>query len=292
MKRILFLSGIDFKSKSIQVIRKTPEAYAAAGWKVDYIVARDNCPAGNYFYESEINPDGIHVVSTLWPFPKLSASLARFPGLLLSKFASYIVIAKLFFLAMRQLDKHCYDVVYGYELQGVLTMNVLRLLRLIKKEKVISRFQGTFLNEMFIGKQYGRLLFNLDTILALWLHSDLLIMTNDGTQGDRALMRIKGKKEYRSHFWVNGVDIPSVRSENVQLLRQKYSLKKMHVFLSVSRLVGWKRVERGIGIMAELKEEGLTHFKYLIVGDGDARPFLEELVVEQGLVENACPIPQ
>jgi len=49
-KTILFLSALDFKEKSIQVIRKTPEAYLKYGWKVFYVVARDNSKYGNYFY--------------------------------------------------------------------------------------------------------------------------------------------------------------------------------------------------------------------------------------------------
>lgn len=51
MKKILFLSGLDFKDKSIQVIRKTPEAYVNSGWSVHYIVARDTSSKGNYYYE-------------------------------------------------------------------------------------------------------------------------------------------------------------------------------------------------------------------------------------------------
>lgn len=31
-KTILFLSALDFKEKSIQVIKKTPEAFVKAGW--------------------------------------------------------------------------------------------------------------------------------------------------------------------------------------------------------------------------------------------------------------------
>ena len=61
MKKILFLSALDFKEKSIQVIRKTPEAYAAAGGDVDYIVARDDVKNGNYSYEEVINPQNINV---------------------------------------------------------------------------------------------------------------------------------------------------------------------------------------------------------------------------------------
>ena len=60
-KKILFLSAIDFKDKSIQVIRKTPEAYRDHGFDVSYVVARDNVSDGNYFYEQEINPDNLKI---------------------------------------------------------------------------------------------------------------------------------------------------------------------------------------------------------------------------------------
>ena len=46
-RKILFVSALDFKEKSIQVIRKTPEAFAAADWDVDYLTARDYSRRGN-----------------------------------------------------------------------------------------------------------------------------------------------------------------------------------------------------------------------------------------------------
>ncbi len=60
--RILFLSGLDLKQKSIQVIHKTPEAYARRGCYVKYIVSRDTSIRGDYYYEDVINPPGIEVV--------------------------------------------------------------------------------------------------------------------------------------------------------------------------------------------------------------------------------------
>ena len=285
-KRILFLSGLDFKEKSIQVIRKTPDAYSAAGWYVDYVVARDNNPNGNYFYEAAINPEGVNVIRIFWPFPGLRSNLPRFLWLLFSKFVSLIVVVKLAMIGAKQLKMHKYDIIYGYELHGVLAMNLLRLLGLAKKIKKISRFQGTFLNDMFEKKQYFRLLFNSDLILALRLDSDLLIMTNDGTQGDKAVARIKGKKKYNSVFWVNGVDLLSVNCDEVDSLRREYLLREHYVFLSVSRLVRWKRIDKGLMILSELKKKGFTNFKYLIVGDGDSKTYLQEQVVVLGLQDD------
>ena len=61
-KKILFISGIDFKEKSIQVIRKTPEAYVKRGWDVHYLVLRDVSKRGNYYYEEPLNPSGVQSV--------------------------------------------------------------------------------------------------------------------------------------------------------------------------------------------------------------------------------------
>lgn len=276
MKKILFLSGIDFKEKSIQVIVKTPEAYAKDGWLVDYIVARDNCQNGNYFYENEINPIGVNVNRVYWPFPVLRATKNRFFSLLLSKFSSAITIFNLFRHAKNHIKKEKYDVVYGYELQGVLALQFLKFFTNFDA-KTVTRFQGTFLNEMFVNNQYLRLLFNFDLVLAIKSKSDLLIMTNDGTRGDKALTKIKGKTIYNFRFWVNGVD------EYINELSSEKIISKPVRFLSVSRLVGWKRVDRGIKIIKSLVNSGLEKLTYTIVGEGECRGELENLVKELNL---------
>lgn len=285
-RKVLFLSALDFKDKSIQVIKKTPVAYADNGWKVDYVVARDNCPTGNYFYEPEINLDNVNIIRIYWPLAKLKSKLPRFLSLIVNKLASLIVVFRLAYLGFKQIRKNDYDLIYGYELQGILAMNVLKFFGLTRKMKTISRIQGTFLNEMFESKAYGRLLFNLDLILAIRLKSDLLIMTNDGTQGDKAIERIRGNKKSNHVFWVNGVENMVFLPENKQEIIDKYNLQGKHIFLSISRLVGWKKVDRGITILSELKRKGNVDFKYLIVGDGDNKPHLEKLVDDLNLSDN------
>jgi glycosyltransferase involved in cell wall biosynthesis len=271
MKKVLFLSGLDFKDKSIQVIRKTPEAYVKKGWHVDYIVARDNVEGGNYFYEDEINPSGVHVYRVYWPLLKLRALFSRPFDLLLSKVSSGLVVIKLIYKALKLIKENDYDVVYGYELQGVLAMNLLKPF-LSKSTKKVSRFQGTFLNEMLINKQYLRLFFNLDLLLAIRSNSDLLIMTNDGTQGDKAVQKVKGTKPYRMEFWPNGVD-----SLPEQLVSPFEKPAGTTTFMSISRLVGWKKVERNIYLMSALKKLGVNDIKYYIIGDGDQKASLISL---------------
>ena len=165
-------------------------------------------------------------------------------------------------------------------MQGVLAMNLLRLF-ISSETKTISRFQGTFLNEMFSAKEYVRLIFNTDLVLAIWLKSNLLIMTNDGTQGDLAVRRIKKHQGYNMFFWVNGVDRFDIAPDLKEI---KKSLESI-VFMSVSRLVGWKRVDRNIEILAALKDLGYVAFKYYVIGEGNKKNELLELVKQKDLVE-------
>ena len=93
--RVLFLSSLDFKEKSIAVIRKTPEAYVAAGWDVTYIVARDTAANGNYSYEAVIDPEGMRIERFRWPIPRIRERL-RGPLLAAAmQVAWYGVVAKL-----------------------------------------------------------------------------------------------------------------------------------------------------------------------------------------------------
>ncbi len=70
-KNILFISALDFKEKSIQVIKKTPVYYVKNGWDVIYIVLRDNSKHGNYFYEKEIFLEGVKLYRIYLPLTNL-----------------------------------------------------------------------------------------------------------------------------------------------------------------------------------------------------------------------------
>lgn len=275
MRKIIFLSALDFKEKSIQVIRKTPEAYRDKGWQVDYVVARDERAGGNYFYEKELNPNNINVYRTGWPLNKVRCNSNRYISLVSNKIASFMVVAKLFFLARKLLKSNRYDVVYGYELQGVLAANLLKFFS-SRNSLLVSRFQGTFLNEMFEKKQFARQFFNLDLIFAIWLPSNIKIMTNDGTQGDKAIMKICGNKaEFK--FWVNGVD--EVENPSISVIDNSKHIE----LLTVSRLVGWKRVDRAIDLLEALISKSKKQFRLTIIGDGSEKKSLIRYASSKGL---------
>lgn len=283
MPRILFLSALDFKEKSIQVIRITPQSYARAGWDVHYIVARDNTKRGNYSYEPEISIPGVEVERFYWPLKRLRDLIQhRYLNLLSTKLAGLLVIVSLALRARRALSKQDFDVVYGYEMHGVLAVRLLRLFGFVGDAKIVSRFQGTWLAEMLRKRQGMRLLWNLDQVVALRSKSDLCIMTDDGTHGDFAYNRLNKGNEAKLRFWTNGTDQVESDLSYEEARRCLGVAADELVLLSVSRLEAWKRVDRNIEIAKALKERGIP-FRYFVVGEGSMRDHLTRLAKEGNL---------
>ena len=276
-KNILFISGIDFKEKSIQVIRKTPEAYRDAGWDVDYIVARDNSPKENYYYEEEIQIEGINIERIYWPISKHY----NFPyvfRMLLNKLYSCVVIFKLAAVARIQLKRKEYDIIYGYEMHGVLAAYLVRFSNRFRS-KIVSRFQGSFLYEMIKNKRYIKLFFNLDFIIALMVPTDLIIMTDDGTEGDKAIRHFKGKKFSDYIFLPNGVDLLHFDTEKMKNIIDYHKIGDKIVCIAISRLVEWKRVDRVVKLINSLKHiQGSKELFLFIVGEGEEIQNLKLLV--------------
>lgn len=281
-KNILFISANDFKEKSIQVIRKTPEAYSQKDWNVIYLVARDNSRTGNYFYEKEINPAGITVIRFEMPFTKIKDFFKNHSiKTIISKLIGFITIFLLFIKAIKLIKKNDIKVLYGYEIHGVLASF---LCKLIYKKKLIyiHRFMGTWLTSYYNQRKKLKLFLNFDAIFALKLNSDLLIMTNDGTQGNKALKIFNSKSLKNYRFWINGVDEQKLPVEKNVEFKNQLGLKDEIIFLSISRLNSWKRVDRVINILSLIKKE---NFKYFIVGDGELKDKLKKLVEEKNLIK-------
>ena len=280
-KKILFLSGIDFKERSIQVIRKTPEAFARHGWDVTYIVARDNSKTGNYFYEPIINPDNINVIRFNYPLTKLynRVKLGSIKAILL-RFRYILCAILLTYQGNRCLKQGDFSIVYGYESLGVIAAYLLKTLGKLHGIKRVSRFQGTFFVTMFLEqKSYFKLLLNLEKITALKIPSDLCIMTNDGTKGLQTLEKLKSKNLQNVFFWVNGVDISNADKNQIEKLKKGLKIIDDEVvILSISRLEKIKRVDSSIKIISKLKHQHkVNNLKLLIIGDGSEAKYLKHL---------------
>ena len=165
-KKILFVSGVDFKEKSIQVIRKTPEAYVDRGWEVDYLVLRDVSKKGNYYYEKPIYPEGVNVYRHSYLLSFL-LDIVPFQLLrtILNKIISYFGVFQLVFYANRLLKLNNYAVVYGYEHIGTRAVSLLKKFGRVRNKVLVSRFQGTWMSLYYKNKRYLKLLLNIDFYL-------------------------------------------------------------------------------------------------------------------------------
>lgn len=285
-KSILFISALDFKEKSLQVIRKTPEAYVQHGWDVHYLVARDNSEVGDYSYENEINPSGVCIYRIYWPLVSLANRYGeqRYPNMIINKIRGILVILLLTINSIRLLKQKHVDVVYGFGKHGVLAVKLLSLFGLLKNKAIVTRFLGSFVFEMIENREYLRLFWNLDEIAALRFSADLTIMTDDGTQGDKALELIKSKTK-RFVFWPNGCDFFEL-NKSLSQVKDEYGLTDEFVILTVCRLVKWKRVDRGLHLIAKLtKDFGIQHIKYFIIGDGEQKHELEQMAYQLGIAD-------
>jgi glycosyltransferase involved in cell wall biosynthesis len=102
-------------------------------------------------------------------------------------------------------------------------------------------------------------------------------MTDDGTLGDKAMKIFKSKSLLNFKFWANGVDEQKLSVDKIQKFKNKLGLKDEKIFVSISRLESWKRVDRAIDIIKKVKEENI---KYFIIGDGYLKEDLENKVKE------------
>ena len=288
--KILFLSGEDFKGKSIQVIRKTPEAYRDAGWIVNYIVYRDISKKGNLFYETPQGIENIVLQRYILPGWRLDGIINyRLFSFIIARVRRFLCVFLLFCKGYFFLQKNDVDIVYGYEPAGFIAVRMLKILRKTKNAKIVSRFQGVlYIKEWIRRKERMRYFTNFGYFYALKAPSDLCIMTNDGSQGESVLKQLNSKQT-NICFLTNGVDNISISEAELSTFKLKnplYNTPKIKL-ISISRLDEHKRIDRGICIFEYLvKYLGCSNVHYIIVGEGAHRSSLEKMVGYKGLKEH------
>lgn len=170
------------------------------------------------------------------------------------------------------------DLVYGYEIYGT---PVARRAADEFGLPMVARFQGTLMSERQ-KMRLARLRFHKH-VAGLSVPADLVIMTNDGTLGLDYLLSL-GHSEERIRFWMNGVD-RSILDEPVRDVRAELGVPaEAQMLLTVSRLSFWKRVDRSIRLIAELKRRG-SEARLVIVGTGHEESRLRELAVAENVAD-------
>lgn len=165
---------------------------------------------------------------------------------------------------------------YAYEIFGV---KAAKKMSVKMSVPFVSRFQGTILcgrKQNIIDKIRFPLHYQ-----ALKTTSDLMIMTDDGTQGLKIVKELGNPME-NIVFWKNGLDLlekdyNDICNFNKIEFRNSFGIQENDfVLLTVSRLAEWKRVDRAIRIISDEKLAECS-IKLVIVGDGSCRHSLEQL---------------
>lgn len=203
---------------------------------------------------------------------------------LLFRWLDHRVMTRRFIQAAERLlsENAAETVLYAYEVFGV---EACRQLSEKYSIPFVTRFQGTIL--IGCADTAENRLRRYPHYQALSCPSDLVIMTDDGTQGNRVLRELGNTSP--TLFLRNGLDliegdIPArIADFDTASFRAALGVGADEtMFLTVSRLENWKRVERAINGFAEFCRSSSAG-KLVIVGDGTARRELESLAGTYGL---------
>lgn len=203
---------------------------------------------------------------------------------LISRKLNYVYISSKYVSVCEEIIKQNNNpiVLYAYEIAGVKACA-----RLAQKYSLplVTRFQGTILSQ-YKDNLYYRIR-KYPHYGALSQPADLIIMTNDGTMGDQVL---KDLHNYRNVLFIrNGLDLmqdevlSKLEAYDEAELRRNLGIKANEcMFLTVSRLVNWKKVDRVIRGFAEycnIHDNG----KLVIVGMGEELEKLQQMTCNLGL---------
>ena len=173
------------------------------------------------------------------------------------------------------------EAIYSVGIYGVLGVLIAKRIGVPS----VTRMLGVFLTR-YLGC-WWRPLKTWNEILTLMFKPDLLIITNDGTGGDKVANHFSIPEE---KFWfpVNGVNKNQLkRNIDTDEVYKRYGIPLgSPVIISIGRLVAWKRMDcliQGFSIaVKELKPQ--PHL--IILGEGPDRKLLEEQVRSLGLSQS------
>jgi glycosyltransferase involved in cell wall biosynthesis len=278
-RSILFISALDLWSmgdrQGAPSLWMTLKGYAERDWQVYFITG--NKPQGAVY---DVHPN-IYIyrfdarwLKTLIGFRKVGFFTKAF-------WWGYFQVRALI-IAQQIHKKNCVNFVYGYETFGV---PVAKLLSLLWRIPVISRFQGSILRLVWMKKPFWRLrAWEYVIAYKISIFTDLVIMTNDGSQGDR-LLRVMGVEGHKVRFWMNGVEKRFAEVLPKETARGELNLHNRYVLLYVARLMALKRVDRAIQILPDVLKS-IPDVMLVVIGDGPEGEGLGQLVQRLGVAEH------
>ena len=284
MPRVIFVTDLTLwsmgKNKGGPAFTKTVEAYSSAGYDIWLISDIEE----NRNYEYVDRSHNIVIKPTIFKKWVLVKKIGR-----LFKIIDHLITTQRFQKKIISIirDNSEKTLLYAYEIFGVKACS--NIAKKVKGVKLITRFQGTIIPD----KKYNtwNRLRNYPHYQALETSADLVIMTNDGTQGDRVLKRVGNNS--KTCFFMNGLDLMqmdliSMRDSlnREQFLRSNLKIQAVDepVFLTVSRLEKWKRVERTIDGFADYYHNNKNGY-LVVVGGGTEQQNLMERARALGIYD-------
>lgn len=256
---------------------KTIELYLKKDWEV-YLVLTESSNGGVEI----VDQDHLFVLPK-WKTDNLIGPANWTKGFLLFKIFRFNCYAKKVTKEIMKKNDNI-RLFYAYEVNGV---EVAKQMADEYKKPLVTRFQGTVAT--YFRMNIATKIKHHFRLKALKESADLVIMTDDGTQGLKTLKKL-GNQSGNIKFWKNGLDIwgeEDIFSEKevVQLRIQLGISHKEIMLLTVSRLQNWKRVDRAIETLEKIVESD-KRYKLVIVGDGVERENLQKLVKIKKLENN------
>lgn len=272
-KKILFITNLHVwsldKGKGGRAFINTVEGYKNAGWTIWFITTGGGVPE-NLIDNDKLFENSYPVLDKLWCSRNRAVSV-------LARFLKFFLISRFYFETGKKILSKAGTgkfIIYAYETDAVIAAK-----KLSQKYRypLITRFQGTKHNKT--PDNFSNRIRKMPDLQAYKTKADVTIMTNDGTQGLTTLHRL-GNKSKKILFWRNGVDkIPKKIIEKREEYRTKFNFKDKFVFITLSRLVGWKKVERAINAYA-LVQKRKPNSELVILGDGEEKHRLVKLAEE------------
>jgi len=298
--RILMISALEVWALSGQggaaSLFKTLEGYGKRGHHIDFIAPTIGA---NHHHGTGVQrpPEIEGVTFHTFRLPSLGESRLPLPRLA-RKADQKLRFSNLFpLLASRQAERllknERFDLLYGYEVHGVLAQRKVRSRHPLP---LVTRFQGTVMHPYLRRPQ--SMLRKFEEVRALKTPADLYIMTDDGTRGDEVLQALNPDSEGKVCFWRNGLDaLSATPQEAMDTAEARDSLGLSHddfVLVTATRLARWKRVDRAVDAVAKLRSDGIMA-RLLVVGDGEERLNLQRQAHELQLEDRVTfvgPVPQ
>jgi glycosyltransferase involved in cell wall biosynthesis len=150
--------------------------------------------------------------------------------------------------------------------------------------KFVQRHYGVWsYDAWFNQKKWLPRINTLGELLCFKIPSDMCIVTNDGTGGQK-LAEWTGFPMERFRFWINGVKKPlRIPDFDAAAFKERIGLtKETPMLMTLGRLTFWKRLDRVIDAMPSVFAE-VPEARLVIAGGGELREDLEAQVGRLGL---------